>query len=240
MAKRKRSLVSTRRVGSVDPVTSAGWFESDLDQATRLIEVERAQIGHEIHDGLLPLLFAASATVASVIDHASATMSDDQREKLDQTAGWLHDAMQTGRRLLTQVYPPELTGTLWTKAAEDALKRLFAGSEAHIRWQVDPSVNDASAAIAFAAYRIVIEAVRNAVGHGKATEVVIGGEKENGKVRITIEDNGGGFDPSQVGADRFGIRAMMGRAQLVHGSLVVDSTPGGPTTVTFWAEPAAA
>lgn len=223
----------TRKVGSVDPLTATEPLDISLEQATRLIELERAQVGHEIHNALLPLIFAASASVSSLTADDSTTTSDDARDKLRQVATWLADAMQTGRRLLTQVYSPDLVGQIWTRAAEDTLERLFGDTSSLIRWQVDDDVNETSPPVAIAAYRIVVEAVRNAIRHGKATEVTIVGEKVDRGFRVLVRDNGCGFDPSQVPQDRFGVRAMMGRAELVGGSVVIDSAPGGPTTVTF-------
>jgi signal transduction histidine kinase len=205
-------------------------LDTNHDQATRLIEDERAQIGHEIHDGLLPLIFAASSALSSVIDQADSAAT---RERLHQAAGWLNEALQLGRHLLVEVYPPELTGNTWTAAATDTLERLFDQSETKIDWQLDARVNETSAAVAAAAYRIVVEAVRNAIRHGKSSEVKIIAAHQAGGIQVIIRDNGGGFDPSQVANDRFGIRSMTGRARLVGGSLSIDSAPGGPTTVTF-------
>lgn len=205
-------------------------LDKDLDQTTRLIEAERAKIGHEIHDGLLPLIFAASSAVSSVSDQVE---SDDTRQRLEQATEWLREALQFGRRLLTEIYPAELAGTEWTAAAADTLERLFDNSDAQIQWQVDPQVNETSPAVAATAYRIVIEAVRNAIGHGKASRVTIAAQPHSGGIEVVIDDNGGGFDPSQVASDRFGIRSMTGRAQLVGGSLSIESHPGGPTKVVF-------
>ena len=208
-------------------------LDTNLDQATRLIEIERAQIGHEIHDGLLPLIFAASASLSGLVDQSSETSTEETRQKLQQAAGWLDDAMQIGRQLLTQVYPPELIDTIWTTAASDTLERLFGETDTKIEWHSDVQVNVTSAPIALAAYRIVVEAVRNAIRHGKASEIRIVAEQRAAGIRIVIHDNGCGFDPSPVPSDRFGIRSMTGRAELVGGSLHIDSAPGGPTTVTF-------
>jgi signal transduction histidine kinase len=204
-------------------------LDTNLDQATRLIEIERAQIGHEIHDALLPLIFAASASVSGLVDQSS----QQHRQRLQQASDWLDDAMQIGRQLLTQVYPPELIDKSWSIAATDALQRLFPQSDTKIEWQVEAEADRASVPIAWAAYRIVVEAVRNAIRHGKASEVGIVGEQRPHGIRVIVRDNGCGFEPSQVPSDRFGIRSMVGRAELVGGSLKIDSAPGGPTTVTF-------
>jgi signal transduction histidine kinase len=202
------------------------------DLTESLIELERAQIGHEIHDALLPLIFAASSGVTSAIDHLPDA-ADESRKKLAQVSTWLSDAMQTGRRLLTEIYPPELLGTLWVRAAKDSIGRLFDDSATKIQWKTDPGAEETTKQIALASYRIVIESVRNAVRHGKATEIQIDASRSADVMEVVIRDNGSGFDPEQISADRFGVRAMHGRARLADGTLRIDSQAGGPTTVTF-------
>lgn len=213
----------------------------DLELAAKLIEVERAQIGHELHDGVIPLLFAASAVVGNVCDKLNQGGVDvpstvdrvDLVPKLEQLTIWLNEAMQTSRRLLTGVYPPELDGREWTAVVAESLERLFPDSEESIRWDMDPRVNEVETGVACAAYRIVIEAVRNACRHGNATEVVVSGSKTADSIEVTIRDDGKGFDPKQVTENHFGLRSMRGRAELVRGTLLVDSQEGGPTVVTF-------
>lgn len=252
MAKKKRSPVSTKRGGSVDPLTPDKPLENPLEQATRQIDLERAQIGHEIHDALLPLIFAASARVSSLTANASPKRSAeceqaaqecvqseeceqclDTRDKLRQVVAWLDQAMQTGRRILTQVYPPELVDQVWSKVAQDTIERLYGDETPSIQWRIDPEADETSASISTAAYRIVVEAVRNAIRHGQATEISVVAHKVGDGLRIVIRDNGCGFEPSRIPKDRFGIQSMIGRAELVGGNVEIDSTAGGPTTVTF-------
>ena len=222
-------------------------IESDDDSSVReaqvghafseieLIELERARIGHEIHDTMLPLVFAASASLHGLID-GDRKFDADQQRRLNQIADWLDDAMQVGRRLLIEVYPPELDGHDWDRAVSDTLNRI-SDKQCDITWQVDPAFNNQPASVLSAAYRIVIEAVRNAIRHGEATEIVIGASFESGIWSVSVTDNGRGFDSTQVPSDRFGLRSMVGRAKLAGGSCVVDSTEGGPTTVTMqWAQ----
>ncbi len=204
-----------------------------MDQAARLIEAERAQIANEIHDGVLPLLFAASASLSGLIEHSGEDLRPEVRQRLEQTLGWIGDAMQVGRRMLTEIYPPELQRASWSLAAVDTVDRLLGDLAKRVDWQLDPTVNDVTEPVAFAAYRIVVEAIRNAIGHGAATEVVVSGKQDGDGLRVTVRDNGGGFDPNQIPAERFGVRSMIGRAELVGGALKIDSAIGGPTSVTF-------
>lgn len=203
-------------------------MDNRLDPANRALESELAQIGHEIHDALIPLLFAASAQVQSLLDQPPEAVSQSQLAQLDQ---WLGEAQQTARRLLTQVYPPELEGGDWSAAAMSTLQRILDTELPAIDWKIEPEALELSPSAARVAYRIVVEAVRNAVAHGKATGIEVTAAKTAGTWQIEIADAGRGFDPQQVPAGHFGIRAMQARAESIGGSLDVQSQPGGPTRV---------
>jgi len=217
-----------------------GAVNDDTQRAARLIEFERAQIGHELHDGVMPLLIAASATASNVIDklnqsglETSAVDRSDLLLKLEQVSDWLDEALQASRRLLTDIHPPELEGLDWTIAVAECLERLFAERGNMIRWEMDPRVNDVETAVAGAAYRIVVEAVRNALRHGDATEILVVSNRTTDSIEVVVRDNGKGFEPDQVSGDHYGLRAMRGRAEMVRGTLKVDSHMGGPTVVTL-------
>ena len=209
-------------------------MDTPLEQATRLVESERAQLAHEIHDGLLPLIFAASAGLDQIRTEAESNPAVD-RQRIDQIADWIEQAMRAGRRLLTDAYPPELEGGRWSGPASEALKQLFPDTQTQLNWVIDPSIEPTSMPMALAAYRIVVEAVRNGIEHGRATEVHVDGSRDEREMRITITDNGSGFDPASIASGHFGVRAMHDRASLVGGHLRVESQSGGPTTVTFTA-----
>ena len=72
--------------------------------------------------------------------------------------------MQAGRRLLTEIYPPELLGTLWVRAAKDSVGRIWGDNKVDITWQVDEAAQDTTKHVALAAYRIVVEAVAMRLG----------------------------------------------------------------------------
>ncbi|MCO8121025.1 histidine kinase [Stieleria sp. TO1_6] len=193
----------------------------------QIIDAERAQIGHDLHDRLLPLIFAASAKLQSV-----SAASDDDAQRITQAQQWLQEALVLGRNLLTEIYPPELDQLTWLAAAKDTVARI-CGDQAETVWTVaatspvcDPHWERD---VATSAYRVLIEAVRNALRHGKSDSISIRCQED----AILIVDDGEGFDPLQVPTSRFGIRSMKGRAALVGKRVSVDSQPGGPTTVRF-------
>ncbi len=195
---------------------------------SRLIEDERTQIGHDIHDELLPLIFAARSATEHLIDDTEPSRAAPLR----QIAEWLDQAMQYGRTLLGQIESPFGLSGNWPLAARNRVHLLY-GDAVHVEWQVDQGCLALSDVQATAAYRIVVEAIRNAIGHGKATHIAVTANTQDSTVTIRIVDNGCGFCPDDVVGDHFGLRIMTRRAELAGGKLIVESAPNQSTTIRF-------
>ena len=216
-------------------------LSDDRKLAVQLVELERAQLGNELHDGVIPLLFVASSTITNLRDKLVLRRQQDPLPEnesdlapaLDQLSAWLDEAMQASRRLLTEVYPPDLDHRDWQAAVVEALHRLFPDWSSRVNWKLDSAVSQVSQPVACAIYRIVLEAIRNACQHGEATEVLVSGRKLGQTLEVTIFDNGTGFELSRVPNGHFGIRAMHCRAELITGTMRIDSAVGGPTTVAL-------
>ncbi|MGH7264633.1 MAG: sensor histidine kinase, partial [Candidatus Rokuibacteriota bacterium] len=91
-------------------------------------------------------------------------------------------------------------------------------------------------AVETALYRIVQEALANAVTHGKPNTVHVVIRREAGRVQAIVADDGRGFDVEAAlkahGAwTRLGLHGMRERAGLLNGSVTIESTPGEGTTV---------
>jgi signal transduction histidine kinase len=87
-------------------------------------------------------------------------------------------------------------------------------------------------------YRITQEALENIVRHANASHAMVKLAGAGGGVKLTICDDGSGFDPSKSGSDnRFGLRGLRERASLLGGRLDVTSQPGNGTEICFIWEP---
>ena len=84
-------------------------------------------------------------------------------------------------------------------------------------------------------YRVVQEALNNALKHAEATMVSVVLERSRDRLRVVIEDDGIGFDPDQLPdpADppRLGLSGMRERLGLVGGAMKIESSPGAGTTL---------
>ncbi|MBI4295175.1 MAG: hypothetical protein HY669_03310 [Chloroflexi bacterium] len=87
-------------------------------------------------------------------------------------------------------------------------------------------------------FRIAQEALRNVWRHSQATSVELMAEFGKNKIRITVKDNGKGFELPQTTGDlvkdgKLGLAEMRERIQLLSGSLKIESRPGQGTAVTI-------
>jgi signal transduction histidine kinase len=91
-------------------------------------------------------------------------------------------------------------------------------------------------------YRILQEALNNAAKHSRASGVLVSLKKVKGRIQLTIEDNGRGFDMKKVAMDDdisvlegMGLISMRERAELTGGSLVIDSRLNkGTAIIASW------
>jgi signal transduction histidine kinase len=94
--------------------------------------------------------------------------------------------------------------------------------------KIEPLAEDMQIAI----YRIVQEAVNNSVRHAQACRIEVLLERRGEDIVMVIEDDGAGFDPTQLGRNgRLGILGMRERADMFGGRLDIESQPGGGTSI---------
>jgi signal transduction histidine kinase len=89
----------------------------------------------------------------------------------------------------------------------------------------------------FAIAAVVREALANAREHGRASRARLRARATTAYIRATVVDDGRGFAVERAlaaaaASGRLGLAGMCERARLLGGHLAVDSSPGGPTTIT--------
>jgi signal transduction histidine kinase len=86
-------------------------------------------------------------------------------------------------------------------------------------------------------FRVVQESLNNMVKHSGATSASIDASVDGEWVRLTMRDNGKGFDPASVtpttAGDGFGLVGMSERTRMMGGQMTIDSAPGRGTSITI-------
>jgi signal transduction histidine kinase len=192
-------------------------------------EAERQRWARELHDDTLQNLSALRVGL-------STAKRSGRPETLEQAVTNAIDHLEEGitnlRALITDLRPASLDEL----GAAAAIQALGERAERH---GIDIDINIELAEdharhipeIETAMYRIVQEALTNATKHGKATRAVVEVQEEGADIRVSVRDDGTGFDPSDH-TNGFGLLGMNERVQLLDGTLHVDSAPGKGTTIT--------
>jgi len=137
------------------------------------------------------------------------------------------DASPDAMRMIRGLLPPELDHQGLCSALRSVFRdiREVYGFAVHAR--LDRVGGDLDAVAALALYRIVQEAVTNAVRHSQVHEATVTLSKQDDLVVAVISDEGRGFEFD----GHHGLISMQERATIVGGALTVCSTPGRGTTV---------
>ena len=118
-----------------------------------------------------------------------------------------------------------------------ALERLTAGFAEQTGIEVDLEAGAITdrlpPEIETAIYRIVQEALTNVVKHSHAQRVSVLLTRSDGRIKAVIEDDGQGFDPGAGMGDGVGLIGMRERIELLDGTLAVESSGTGGTTVAL-------
>ena len=196
---------------------------------------ERNRMAREVHDtvatGLVSVLLQVRAAEASL---ASGEMEDLERA-LSEVRSAAHFALDETRRSVLGLAPSPLEGRSLEEALERELAWATRTGAANVRLVVAGTRTALPAEFAHALFRIVQEALTNALQHANARSVRIGIVYAPLGVTLLVQDDGAGFDTTEVeeaGAIHgLGLRGMMERAELMGGTLEVDSTRGWGTRV---------
>ncbi len=212
--------------------------EALLQRAFDSSELERRRIASDLHDGVVQQLAGTSFSLAAAAERLEGAPNGGAATALREGSAQTRQSVRELRGLLAEIYPASLREA----GLEQALSDLLAPVEGRgigTRLEVEPGVEiepDAQALF----FRVAQESVRNAVRHAGAGTIGVAVGASGGRARLTVTDDGHGFDPDAAAADgeeHFGLRLMRDLARDAGAELEISSGPSG-TAVTV-EEPAA-
>ncbi|HTX09201.1 MAG TPA: GAF domain-containing sensor histidine kinase [Solirubrobacteraceae bacterium] len=195
-------------------------------------EQERTRWARELHDETLQNLASVRLGLAAQV----------KRPELETAVAAIHDAMaqlevEIGklRSLITDLRPAALDDVGTEQALIDLAERV-RGRGLEVELKIDLAYEQGREAerhvseVETTVYRVVQEALTNAIKHGGARRAAVQIDEDQTTVRIIVRDDGDGFDPDAK-TDGFGLIGMRERAELVGGTFDVQSAPGSGTTI---------
>ena len=208
-----------------------------LQQITGAQEEERKRIARELHDETAQALYALNREVDNFL-RSNPNIPADNAAFLGDLNKEIKQVLKEVRRFGQDLRPPMLDdlgllATLRWLASE--LKEQF-GIGADVT--MSGIERRFSAETELTIFRIVQEALRNVEKHAQASKVEVAVEFDEGKTRVSICDNGKGFDLGGSLAElprvgKLGLAGMQERARLLGGDMKIESEPGKGTSITI-------
>lgn len=197
-------------------------------------EEERKRLSREIHDGPAQMLANVMMRSDLVERLFKEYGSEAALEEIRSLKKMVRDALYEVRRIIYDLRPMALddlglspTLRKYLRTIEDYYRTAtityqFFGKEQRLDSKTEVSL-----------FRLVQEAVQNALKHAEANEITVKVEMKNNLCTIIVRDDGKGFDVNQKKEKSFGIMGMRERVELLNGTLSIKSTIGAGTVVTI-------
>lgn len=224
-------LLQSFAASAATAVATAQTVESErLRQQVESAEKERERWARELHDDTLQNLAAIRISLATALqstgERREAQIESAAEEAMTQLEGQINDL----NRLINDLRPAALerlglAGALQALAEESAAR---GGGEVEATIEVGEEPGRDEERLV---YRLVQEALTNAVKHASAAHVTVSVQEDDGAIRIAIRDDGTGFDQSAPTAGR-GLTGMRERIELIGGEIAVSSEPGEGTEIS--------
>jgi signal transduction histidine kinase len=202
-------------------------YERIHDLGGRLLnaqESERARIARELHDDIsqqVALLEIDLEQLGGAVEGAPGDMVGEALTRAQSIARSVHD-------LSHQLHPARLR-LIGLVSALQGLQREMSQSGLAITFSHDnvPSALPQEAMLCL--FRVVQEALQNAIKYSGATEVSVRLSGAAGALTLTVADNGAGFDVDAAWGKGLGLISMGERVEAIGGTFKVHSRPGAGT-----------
>jgi signal transduction histidine kinase len=196
-------------------------------------ESERARWARELHDETLQELGGLKLALG-----AAARLEDlvEVRKAIAGAAEQVSTGIAQLRHLITELRPASLDELGVGPALEALTDRVAVVNGLQVLLELDLAYESGresirhSPAVETTIYRLVQEALTNAVKHAQASRLTVGVTERENHVEIAVSDDGIGFDPD-ASVEGFGLIGMRERVSLMDGTFTVESQHGVGTTV---------
>lgn len=204
-------------------------------QITRAQEDERKRIARELHDDTAQTLALLSRRLDALAT-LDEGVPEPVAERLEKLRAFASSILRGLRRFSQDLRPSALDDLGLLPALEGLTADLSKRGGINAKLEILGDPRRLSAETELVLFRIAQEALRNVEKHSGATQATVLVEFSAGRVRITISDEGKGFQPPETMANlahagRLGLIGMQERAQLLGGTCTVQSEPGRGTKI---------
>jgi PAS domain S-box-containing protein len=208
-------------------IIGASKVARDITERKRLekeiIEIsnrEQQRIGQDLHDGLCQEL-AGIELMCQVLERKLAAKSKTESKQVGEIAQHIRDAISHTRKLARGLSPVELETNGFISALQELTAHVQKLFRVECRIECPKPVLIRNNVFATHLYRIVQEAINNAVKHGNTKNILISLKPAGDRFALTVTDDGTGFSDETKKSGGMGLHIMKYRASVLDAALEV-------------------
>lgn len=250
----ERSIERAEALGSQMSVV-LDYMSGDMTQVTRILESaknrqliglkiimaqeeERKRIARDIHDGV-------AQTIANVVLRAEIAEKMMARQdsasvlsEIDELKGQARSGLEEIRKIIFNLRPMALDDLGIVPILRKFTQDFEEKEKIRTKFELHGKESRLPSAMEVAIFRLIQEAFTNVLKHADATFVSLDITYQLQMVKITIHDNGKGFQMESIqskmtGGTHYGLLGMKERVELLEGRFEIESRPNGGTQITM-------
>ena len=222
-------------IGSCVDITEQKLAEEALSSISRRLidaqEQERSRIARELHDDINQRL----ALVAMGLDRQRGdlrTTTRDMRSAMGKAIKQISDIVSDVHMISHRLHSSKLDTVGLAAAAAGFCRELSKQQNVEVDFQCDGIARELPEALAICMFRVLQEALQNAVRHSGAKHFKVSLAERTNQIALTICDEGRGFNPAEaLKGSGLGLVSMIERLKLAGGELLIDAGPKRGTTI---------
>ncbi|MCQ9639577.1 histidine kinase [Chryseobacterium sp. WG14] len=203
---------------------------SKISTLTALLEgqeQERGRLARDLHDGLGGLLSGTKLQLSSLDPHQSESIEKEISKSITQIDGAVEELRRVAHNLM-----PDLLMKYGLEVAIQEFASRMSNTSLDIHTEFISYTNSIAEEKQLILYRIIQELVNNAIKHAYTSEIIIQISEEENVLNLTVEDNGKGFDPTNLDVRKTaGFHNIESRVQFLKGTMNIISEQNIGTSI---------
>ncbi len=193
---------------------------------------ERKRIGEELHDGLGQILSVLKLTLTS-LQRKLLPEQPKQNELLLNAIDLTDNAFSELRNISHNLAPIFLQEKGLVASIKSLLEPLLESKKFRLNMDFSDVRSSVDSFVELTIYRVIQEVINNIIVHSEATEINFQLLENDEEVMIMIEDNGKGFDISNIKGNGIGLKNIISRIDNIDGTVHIDTALGRGTIITI-------
>jgi PAS domain S-box-containing protein len=221
--------VTARRMAEEELLANRQELQTLTGRLLEAQEAERRRVARELHDDINQSLALLSVEMELVTGSPPRT-PQELTVRLRELSSRVKELSSSVHDLSHRLHPSKLEHLGLVVAIRDLCREMGHSHGLEVTFSHDPEPTQVPMGTALCLYRIVQEALRNVVRHSGGHHARVELTETADGVRLTVTDDGVGFDPAAVGGG-LGMVSMRERLYLVGGQIAINSRPGRGTRI---------